>query len=92
MAWDPAWDDVFRAQPWGKYPPEEVVRFVARNFYKAPDRGAVRLLEIGCGPGANLWYAAREGFAVFGIDGSEPALEAARRRFAAEGLAGEFRR
>lgn len=90
MSWDPVWDEVFRKQAWGKYPPEELVRFVARSFYKAPDRKAVRLLEVGCGTGANLWYAAREGFSVTGVDGSAVALEEARRRFAAEGLAGEF--
>lgn len=90
MAWDPVWDEVYRDRPWGKYPPEELVRFVARNFYAARDRKAVRILEIGCGPGANLWYAAREGFSVTGLDGSEQALAQARRRFAEEGLAGEF--
>lgn len=90
MAWDPVWDEVFKRREWGKYPPEEVVRFVARNFYKAPDRRAVRLLEVGCGTGANLWFAAREGFSVYGIDGSAAALEAAKARFAAESLAGEF--
>ncbi|MBI5597130.1 MAG: class I SAM-dependent methyltransferase [Elusimicrobia bacterium] len=90
MAWDPVWDEVFKGREWGKYPPEEVVRFVARNFYRAPDRRAVRLLEVGCGTGANLWFAAREGFSVYGIDGSTAALETAKARFSAEGLPGEF--
>jgi tRNA G46 methylase TrmB len=51
-------------QEWGKYPPEHVIRFVARNFYRVPDRKYVHLLEVGCGPGANVWFMAREGFAV----------------------------
>lgn len=80
MGWDPAWEQIFKSQSWGKYPPVEVVRFVARNFYNAPDRRGVRLFEAGCGPGANLWFMAREGFSVYGMDGSEAAIGLARER------------
>lgn len=84
MSWDPVWEEVFRNQAWGKYPGEELIRFVARNFYRAADRSAVRLLEVGCGPGANLWYLAREGFSFVGIDGSPTAMEQAASRLDAE--------
>lgn len=84
MSWDPVWEKVFRSQAWGKYPGEELIRFVARNFYGAPDRADVRILEIGCGPGANLWYLAREGFAFAGIDGSPAAIDQARERLDTE--------
>jgi cyclopropane fatty-acyl-phospholipid synthase-like methyltransferase len=56
-----------------------------------------RLLDIGCGDGANsLMYfnllSDNEGGAsLLGIDPSEPALEAARKRFAEAGLAGRAR-
>jgi len=40
MAWDPIWERVFSSQAWGKYPGEDLIRFVARNFYAAPDRAA----------------------------------------------------
>lgn len=80
MAWDPAWEDVFRGQAWGKYPSEDVVRFVARNFYQVPNRGAVRILEVGCGTGANLCYIANEGFQAYGIDGSGTAIELCRKQ------------
>jgi SAM-dependent methyltransferase len=80
MPWDPVWDDVFRLRPWGKYPGEDLIRFIARHFYAANPRSSVSILELGCGPGANLWYLAREGFSVFGIDGSAVAVERARRR------------
>lgn len=62
------WEDVFQTRPWGQYPGEDVVRFVARHFFAAPDRAQVRLLEVGSGTGANLWFMAREGFCVHGID------------------------
>lgn len=89
--WDPAWEQIFRSKEWGKYPPEHVIRFVARNFYRAADRSQVRLLEIGCGPGANVWFMAREGFAVSGMDGSETAIRKASQRLASEGLAADLR-
>jgi 2-polyprenyl-3-methyl-5-hydroxy-6-metoxy-1,4-benzoquinol methylase len=79
MTWDPVWEEIFNQQGWGsKYPSEDLIRFVARNFYKAPVRGDIKILEVGCGPGANLWYMAREGFSVYGIDGSKMAIDRAR--------------
>lgn len=80
MSWSPVWEDVFRGHEWGKYPPDDLVRFVARNFYKDRNRKEVKILEVGCGPGANLWYMAREGFSVYGIDGSETAIKRANER------------
>lgn len=80
MTFDPVWEEIFRTQAWGKYPGEDLIRFVARNFYQVPDRSAVKILEVGCGPGANLWYIAREGFSVYGMDGSLSAIEQARKR------------
>lgn len=85
------WEDVFQRHEWAKYPPEHVIRFVARNFYRAPRRQDVRLLDLGCGPGACSWYMAREGFAVAGIDGSPTAIQRARERLARENLTGDFR-
>lgn len=89
--WDPAWEEVFRRQAWGKYPAEHVVRFVARTWYGAPDRGAVRLLDLGSGPGATTWFAAREGFSVSAVDGSPTAIAQLGDRLAAEGLAADAR-
>lgn len=83
---DPVWEQIFSNREWGKYPPEHVVRYVARGFYRAPDRSQVRLLEIGCGPGANVWFMAREGFRVSGIDGSPTAIRKAQQRLAKEEL------
>ena len=88
--WDPGWDKIFKEHEWGKYPPEEVIRVVAKNFFGAKDRSQVSILEIGCGTGANLWFLAREGFRAFGIDGSRVALERAERRLREEGLTAEL--
>lgn len=81
------WDRIFASRAWGRYPPEELVRFVARTFPPPPaSRQNLRVLEVGCGPGANLWYLAREGFSIAGIDGSPRAIAIARDRLRAEGL------
>lgn len=84
-SWDPIWDNVFENQNWGKYPSESLIRFVARNYY-SKNRGTIKILEIGCGPGANIWYLSREGFAAYGIDGSEIAIQQAQERMNTEGL------
>ncbi len=86
MSWDSTWERVFRTRDWGRYPPEELIRFIAKHFYSVPDRAKVKILEIGSGPGANIWYMAREGFAVYGIDGSKSAIVKAKERLQEEGL------
>jgi len=70
----------------GEIPPEELIRFIARHFYPATNRTEVAILEIGCGPGANIWYLAREGFSAYGIDGSAVAIGHAHDRLKCEGL------
>jgi SAM-dependent methyltransferase len=91
MSWDPTWQQVFESREWGKYPPEELIRFVARNFYSARDRNSVKMIELGCGPGANIWYLAREGFDVYGVDGSPTAITRAKQRLAAEHLSAHLK-
>lgn len=84
MALDPLWEDIFRSRPWGKYPSEELIRFVAGNFYRRPARHEVQLFEAGFGTGSNLWYMAREGFTVHGIEGTRAGADIAAARLDAE--------
>jgi len=79
------WDEKFRSRSWGRYPPEDLVRFMGRNFRNA-DKAGVRVVEVGCGPGANLWFLHREGFAVHGIDVSPAAIGIADTRLARENV------
>ncbi len=89
-SWDPVWEDIYASREWGKYPPEELIRFIARTFYAVPDHKDIRILDLGCGSGAATWYVAREGFSAFGIDGSPSAISRARERFNQDGLSGTF--
>ncbi len=84
--WNKNWDNIFTETDWGKYPCEELIRFVARNFFGSPKREEVKILEIGCGTGGNLWFLTREGFDVTGIDGSSVGVEKAEKRLTKNGL------
>ena len=88
--WESFWDELYQEHEWGKYPPLSLVRFVARNFYRK-NRPEVRILEVGCGPGANIWYIAREKFSAYGIDGSAVAIDRARQRLERNGLTADLR-
>src|SRR5690242_11220709 len=90
---DSAWETTIYGQgrQINRWPFDIVVSFVFRNYPRAQARCDVRILEVGCGTGNNLWFAAREGFSVAGIDGSPSAIQFTRARFAAEGLTGDFR-
>jgi SAM-dependent methyltransferase len=70
VGYDQVWETIFQSGGWGRYPSESVVRFVARHFFSVPDRQEVKILDLGCGCGANAWFLAREGFRVTAIDGS----------------------
>ena len=86
--WNEGWDSLFSRMEWGKYPDVEVVRYFSRAYKEK--REGVRVLEVGCGPGANLFFLAREGFSPYGIDGSKVAIERAEKRLKADGLKAEL--
>ena len=82
--WNKGWDKVFKETGWGKYPSEELIRFMARNFYNVPNRKEIKVLEVGSGTGANLWYFAKEGFDTTGIDGSKTGVDRSIKRLKEE--------
>tara|TARA_B110000014_G_C20114456_1_gene588124 strand:+ start:1014 stop:1733 length:720 start_codon:yes stop_codon:yes gene_type:complete len=59
-----------------RYPNEEFLRFMGRNFFSIPikNRNNIRILELGCGSCANLWVVSKEGFLAYGIDLSQQAI------------------
>lgn len=87
---DTVWEAKYAAGHSEHYPWDVVVSFVFRYAPKERPREDVSILEVGCGTGSNLWFAAREGFEVSGIDGSPTAVARARERFANDGLKGEL--
>ena len=75
---DHDWDLLYRegTPPWETgLPADELVRLVEEKTLKP-----CRVLEIGCGTGANAIYLAKRGFEVTAVDMSPTAIERARTR------------
>lgn len=53
-----------------RYPNEALIRFLAEHYFHLPraKRRKIKILELGCGSGANLWMLAKENFDAYGID------------------------
>ena len=84
------WDGIFKSREWGKYPDTSIVRFIGRNYFPVNDRSKINILEIGPGPGANLWFLANEKFKVWGIEGSVTATEKCIKRLEEDSLSGQI--
>jgi SAM-dependent methyltransferase len=88
------WNDAYSADgpPLARSPYAFVASFLFR--FGPPGRSAAdtTVLELGFGSGANLAFAAHQGFQVSGVDVSDIAVEAAHALFAREGLTGDLRR
>ena len=90
-SFDPIWEEKYAAGHAQRYPWDAVVSFIFRHAPRERARSEVKILEVGCGTGSNLWFAAREGFSVAGVDASASAIRAAEDRFRADGLNGDLR-
>lgn len=75
QTFDKKWEEVHQNKIWGKYPAEELVRFICRKYSNISDRKKIKILDLGCGGGANTWFLCNEGFDVYAIDGSTTAID-----------------
>jgi len=66
-----------------RWPNEEFARFMGRHFF---GKGPARILEMGCGSGANLRLIADEGFEAWGVDASETYVQQATQFLKSKGL------
>jgi SAM-dependent methyltransferase len=82
------WEKIHSSRAWGRYPNEELVRFIGRNFFKLEkkERKNLKILELGIGQGANAWFLIREDFDVYGIDISGSAIKKFKVRLKEENL------
>ena len=90
-SWDSVWEGVYAGGQENRYPWDAVVSFVFRHRPRDLTLQETKVLEVGCGTAPNLWFAAREGFQVSGIDGSKTAIARAQERFDKESLRGDLR-
>ena len=71
---DEYWEVQHSTRQWGKYPSEFLIRFLLSRYRDAAARKNIKVLEIGCGAGANAWFLAKEGFNSYGFDASPSAV------------------
>ena len=76
------WDHIFKKKNWGEYPAEDLIRF-EKKFLNNKKKYK-QLLEIGCGTGGNLWYFAKLGYEIAGIDISKIAVKKAISKIKSE--------
>lgn len=83
-SFDQTWErEVYSAgKQLNRYPYDDVVTFMFRRSSPAP----ASVLEIGSGPGNNLWFVEREGWTGHGVDAAPSSVIHAARRLGAEGL------
>jgi len=84
----PTWNELFTQEEFRwKNPHEQVVALVPL----LRERGARRVLDLGCGAGRHTVYLAREGFEVCAMDIAENGLAHTREWLAREKLAAELK-
>ena len=80
MTFSQQWDDVYRqARQLSTWPWSDLVSYVYR--YARPDDGYRRVLECGCGAGANIPFFVALGVDYFGIEGSPHIVARLHERF-----------
>ena len=72
------WEKLFKKRDWGKYPPEDLIRFI-KEKKNTKIKKKLKILEIGCGPGANLNFLKNENLDIYGIDISKTAINKSRK-------------
>ncbi len=91
-SFDRIWERIYaREQQLNRYPFDGVVAFIFEYCPRSKPRGETRIVEVGFGAANNLWFAAREGFQVAGVDASPSAAKYARNRFIEDDLSGDLR-
>ncbi len=75
-----------------RYPNEALIQFLARHYFRVPraDRKSIRVLELGCGSGANLWMIAKEGYDAYGIDHAPTGVALCREMLAFWGVSAQL--
>lgn len=80
MTFSPQWECVYRAsKQLSRWPWSDLVSYVYR--YARPDDGYRRVLEVGCGAGANIPFFVELGVEYYGIDGSPHIVASLHSRF-----------
>jgi len=71
-----------------RYPNEQAIQFLALHYFplSRQKRKKTKVLELGCGSGANLWMIAKEGFDTYGMDIAPASIDLCKRMLAHYGV------
>lgn len=91
MAFSKEWDDVYKSGAHdSQWPWSDVVALTCRYF---KEREGLKVLELGCGAGANILFFEKIGAKYYGIEGSGYQANRLRERFHSQNVfikAGDF--
>ena len=80
MTFSSEWDERYRSNlQMSVWPFSDLVSYV--NRYTKPAGKQTRVLELGCGAGANIPFFLGQGFKYYGIEGSNTIINKLKRKF-----------
>lgn len=62
-----------------EYPNTELISFIKTKIKKKRGAKKIKILELGCGTGANLWMLSKEKLISYGIDNSKTAIKICKK-------------
>jgi ubiquinone/menaquinone biosynthesis C-methylase UbiE len=81
------WEELYKSGGRrGKYPNEDVIRFIQRYFPNQKIRKNIKVLDWGVGTGRHTHYLAKEGFLTYGVEISSSGVELTKRWLKKENL------
>lgn len=86
------WNELYKKGFRGRYPNEDVIRFINRNFPNREERKSIKILDWGCGTGRHVIYLAKEGFNSYGIEIANFGIDLIRIWLKQEGLNADLRK
>ncbi len=73
------WERNYINKRFNKYPYDEVVSFIFKNYSNAA-RCKIKILDLGCGGGNNSHFIAKEGFDLYAVDGSNESIKLTKKK------------
>jgi len=85
------WDSLYKKGLRARYPNEDVIRFIQKNFPEKEKRRKLKILDFGSGTGRHIIYLAKEGFNVAGFDNSPESIKFTSEWLKHEGISLDIR-